>query len=391
MGSFYSTGANPDFLPSPLLSYSSSSTSTIPNISSSATATTNNGKNGYPISFIHLGRQGTGTITLFAPTLASRRKWIDTIERYRYSIMAASQVFRMTEISHHYFNGLNRVHCAATYGPYIIFGSDHGVYLKKPISNNSHDDDDNDDDGYDDDDNEGIVQLVAVEKVSQIDILESRRIMLVLADKILYTYVMDTLLLPVIDQPQQQQRKSINSSRSSLDVGLNKKQHQQQQRKISNNVSFFKVGQVYDKSSNHERTLVCYVKYNAMTSTIRALELCHEEKRKSSRFLRNDVLKGFKDLYIPGEATSIQYFKHVICVGSAKGFQMVDIGSAGVQSKFTFNQSDYNGLTLPHYVGVLDPNDEHHNFVGQRENLRPISMFRHPDGCILLCYNGKVI
>jgi hypothetical protein len=328
-GSFYLTGANPDFLPSPLLSYSSSSTSTTPNITTNSSA-----KSGYPISFIHLGRQGTGTITLFAPTLASRRKWVDTIERYRHSVMASSQVFRMTEISHRYFNALNKVHCAATYGPYIIFGCDHGIYLKKPISTNNDDDDDDDDeddDDEDDEDDEDIVQLVALEKVSQIDILECRRVMLVLADKTLYTYAMDTLLL-VVDQPQQ--RKSMTSSRSSLDVGL-KKQNQQQQRKISNNVSFFKVGQVYDKSSHHERTLVCYVKYNAMTSTIRTLELCHEEKRKSSRFLRNEVLKGFKDLYIPGEATSIQYFKHVICVGSAKGFQMVDIGSAGVQSKYT--------------------------------------------------------
>lgn len=40
-------------------------------------------------------------------------------------------------------------------------------------------------------------------------------------------------------------------------------------------------------------------------------------------------------------------------------------------------------------IGVLDPSDENHNFISQRETLRPISMFRHPDGCILLCYNGN--
>lgn len=41
-------------------------------------------------------------------------------------------------------------------------------------------------------------------------------------------------------------------------------------------------------------------------------------------------------------------------------------------------------------TGVLDPSDENHNFIGQRETLRPVSMFRHPDGCIMLCYNGKL-
>jgi hypothetical protein len=125
-------------------------------------------------------------------------------------------------------------------------------------------------------------------------------------------------------------------------------------------VSFFKVGTVMDKSSSSdgvERSLVCYVRYNAMTSTIRALEIHDASTTKSKKkkttattkeqglrrkttahfgsLLRpqHDGLRVFKDLYIPGEATSIQYFKNILCIGSAKGFQMVDIGSAGVLSK----------------------------------------------------------
>ncbi|EPB83282.1 hypothetical protein HMPREF1544_09982 [Mucor circinelloides 1006PhL] len=353
-GSFYSTGGSTDFLPSPLLSYSSSTS--IANSSANA-------KSGYPISFIHLGRQGSGTITLYASTLASRRKWVDTIERYRQSIMEKLKVFQMTGISDQFFSTFNKVHCAAVYSSYLIFGCDHGVYLKKPsitthATNNHHEDDD------EDDDTEGIVKVLSLEKVSQIDILEGSRLLLILADKILYTYSLDALF----------------DENNSLLIDSHI-------RKIGNNVSFFKVGQVYDKSTAGkpvERTLVCFVKYNAMTSTIRALEPFDEKgsdnkkkkKKKSNHkpslglFIRhsNETLRSFKDLYIPGEATSIQYFKNVICVGSAKGFQMVDIGSAGVQS-------------------VLDPSDENHNFIGQRETLRPVSMFRHPDGCIMLCYN----
>ncbi|CEP19415.1 hypothetical protein [Parasitella parasitica] len=408
-GSFYSTGGSTDFLPSPLLSHSSS------------TAGNNNGKSGYPISFIHLGRQGSGTTTLYASTLASRRKWVDTIERYRHSIMENSKVFRMTGISDQFFSAFNRVQCAASYASYIILGCDHGIYLKKPASSRQTDNDGNDVKKDD------IIKILSLEKVSQIDILEGAQLMLILADKTLYTYSLDDLFdesnnllietsiisspsvsSPSISSPSSSKMKTIqehtssvssnstgsratsSSSNSSIKTnsGVQKPKNKTQHlRKIGNNVSFFKVGQVYDKSiagKPVERTLVCFVKYNAMTSTIRALEPYDEKgsdnkkkkKRKSSNksslglFIRhsNEMLRGFKDLYIPGEATSIQYFKNVICVGSAKGFQMVDIGSAGVQS-------------------VLDPSDESHNFIAQKETLRPVSMFRHPDGCIMLCYN----
>ncbi|KAK4519709.1 uncharacterized protein ATC70_009949 [Mucor velutinosus] len=411
-GSFYSTGGSSDVLPSPLLSYSSSTSIANSNV---------NGKSGYPISFIHLGRHGSGTTTLYAPTLASRKKWVDTIEKYRRSVMEKLKVFQMTGISDQFFNTFNKVHCAVVHASYLIFGCDHGVYLKKPFTTTHATSLDNDED----DDTEGIVKILSLEKVSQIDILKGSRLLLILADKILYTCSLDALFdenncifmesiiasSPSVSSPSSYKMRSIrehsfggsvssnstesratnnssNSSNSSSSAFVKRpKRMIQHMRKIGNNVSFFKVGQVYDKSTAGkpvERTLVCFVKYNAMTSTIRALEPCDEKgsdskkkkKKKNSNkpslglFIRhsNETLRGFKDLYIPGEATSIQYFKNVICVGSAKGFQMVDIGSAGVQS-------------------VLDPSDENHNFISQRETLRPVSMFRHPDGCIMLCYN----
>lgn len=42
------------------------------------------------------------------------------------------------------------------------------------------------------------------------------------------------------------------------------------------------------------------------------------------------------------------------------------------------------------YIGVLDPNDESNNSIlALHENMKPISMFRHKDGNILLCYSGN--
>lgn len=202
-------------------------------------------------------------------------------------------------------------------GGSLLIGSDQGVYL---ISHRK------------------MTRLLDMDKVSQIEIFENKFI-LILADKTLYTYGMDLL--------QMDDDKPTDSAARG--------------RKLSNHVSFFKVGTVIEKSEGGEseegveRSLVCYVRYNAMTSTIRALEIHDTSTTKSKKkkpaskekglrrkttahigsFLRpqHDGLRVFKDLYIPGEATSIQYFKNILCIGSAKGFQMVDIGSAGVLSK----------------------------------------------------------
>lgn len=310
--------------------------------------------------------------------------------------MEKTNVFQMVDISDQYFNSFNKVNCAAAYGSFIFIGCDHGVYLKKPptrkkrlsIENNEDTEDEYEKDDNDDDD-EGIVRILSMDKVSQMDILQGPKLMLILADKILYTYSMESLfdennnLLVshvVATSTSSPSSTALNNEASSLkesvimrssassnteesSISSNNKSNRfstkslssrkAQVKKFSSNVSFFKVGKVFDKSITDEppieRTLVCYVKYNAMTSTIRALEPYDEsqdskkKKRKSNHphhhlglLMRNsaDVLRGFKDLYIPGEATSIQYFKNVICVGSAKGFQMVDIGSAGVQSKW---------------------------------------------------------
>ena len=38
--------------------------------------------------------------------------------------------------------------------------------------------------------------------------------------------------------------------------------------------------------------------------------------------------------------------------------------------------------------GLLDPKDESLEFVMKRENLRPIALYRLPDGSFLLCYDG---
>ncbi|KAI8081492.1 CNH domain-containing protein [Halteromyces radiatus] len=335
-----------------------------------STTATGGAKSGYPISFVHLGRHGASPITLYASTFTSRRQWVDKIESYRYAVMEKQKVFQVVPINNDFFNGFNKVNCASTYGDSIIIGGDQGVYLTTGGKNNKK-----------------VVRLLAMDKVSQIDILENKFI-LVLADKTLYTYSMESLLNKENNNDDGMDDDVLDRKPTTKDESSDDNTTARRGRKISSHVSFFKVGKVMDKSEGQagvERSLVCYVRYNAMTSTIRALEVhdstTAKNKKKKQQSIRrktkqlgtllrhqHEGLRVFKDLYIPGEATSIQYFKNVLCIGSAKGFQMVDVGSAGVLS-------------------VLDPSDESHNVLASRYDLRPISMFRHPNGNILLCYN----
>ncbi|KAI7878879.1 hypothetical protein K492DRAFT_132198 [Lichtheimia hyalospora FSU 10163] len=315
--------------PSPRPSTSNTTTASNP----TTTSTTNNSsttKSGYPLNFSYLGKHGAGTtITLYAATMAIRRQWITKIQQQQQELREKTRVLEPVLVNDTFFSAFNRVRCAAVFdhGKSIAFGSDQGVYVLK--------------------DTGSLERILAIEKVSQIDILD--RIILVLADKVLYSYSLDTLLT----EPDANRRG----------------------RRISSHVSFFKIGKIQD-SKISEKTLVCFVRQNAMSSTIRALEP-HETldpKKKHNhlgRLIRsnpNDALKVYKDLYIPGVASSIQFFRNIICVGCPKGFQMVDLASAEVQS-------------------VLDPSDDRHYAITQRENLKPISMFRHENGNILLCYN----
>ncbi|KAG1440607.1 hypothetical protein G6F56_011851 [Rhizopus delemar] len=238
-------------------------------------------------------------MTLYAPTIAFRKQWADRIEGQRKTLVEKHNVFHVHATSERFFSSFdNKVNCIAVFdkGRSFVLGGDKGVYFKSEMNGNEP------------------VRVLTMDKVSQIDVIQASNLILVLADKILYAYSLDTL----------------RSNESGIKRG----------RKISSHVSFFKVGKICG-SDGVEKTLVCFVRNNAMTSTIRALEPSEttEAKKKHKHFghfirSKNEALKVYKDLYIPGEASSIQFFKNIICVGSPRGFQMVNLSSAEVQKFF---------------------------------------------------------
>jgi hypothetical protein len=74
-----------------------------------------NSKNGFPMTFTHLGRRGYN-ITVWSPSWAGRKKWLDKIEERQIDLRKQSMVFDYTVASEGFFTGTNRVTCMAPFG-----------------------------------------------------------------------------------------------------------------------------------------------------------------------------------------------------------------------------------------------------------------------------------
>lgn len=74
-----------------------------------------NSKQGFALTFIHLGRRGY-QITLWAASWSGRKKWLEKIEGRQHELRERSLVFETLPLSAGYFVGTNRVTCAAPFG-----------------------------------------------------------------------------------------------------------------------------------------------------------------------------------------------------------------------------------------------------------------------------------
>ena len=73
------------------------------------------GKQGFPITFKHLGKGGY-ELTLFAATGVQRRKWMEHIEAQQSELHRRSSFYKDTRICEHFFNASNRVNCLVPIG-----------------------------------------------------------------------------------------------------------------------------------------------------------------------------------------------------------------------------------------------------------------------------------
>lgn len=285
-------------------------------------------KTGYAITFTCLGKKGY-SLTLWASTVVSREKWFEHIEARQEVLRNRSTVFDIVPLSTMVDIPSNRITCAVPFdfGRQIIYGKDDGVYLSDLRAGA-----------------QPPVKVLPLIGVTQVDVLEEHQILIVLAEQSVYTFTLDAL-------------------DSADPVGSLKRG-----RRISSHTTFFRAGVCMG------RTLVCVVKSGPLSSTIKTLEPIEQNVRfkKQPTFRKllqggQDTLRVFKEFYIPTESSSIHFLKSKLCVGTTKGFEIVDLETLDTQ-------------------GLLDPADTSLDFVQRRENVKPVAIYRI-DGEFLLCYN----
>ncbi|GAC92885.1 hypothetical protein PHSY_000443 [Pseudozyma hubeiensis SY62] len=296
--------------------------------STPGTAPKQDAKTGYALTFTYLGKKGY-SMTLWASTFVSRKKWFENIESRQEILRQRSNIFDTITLSENFFLGPNRVNCSVPFdfGRRIIYGTDDGVYLSdlrekaRPPT-----------------------KVLPLPGVTQVDVLEEYQILIVLAEKSVHTFTLDAL--------------DPSDPMGSLKRG----------RRISSHTSFFRAGICLG------RTLVCVVKSSSLSSTIKTLEPIEQNVRgkKQPTFKKllqggQDTLRVFKEFYIPTESSSIHFLKTKLCVGCTKGFEIVDLETLDTQ-------------------GLLDPADASLDFVQRKENVKPIAIYRI-SGVFLLCYD----
>jgi len=320
---------------------------------------------GYPVTFKHLGKVGFEQ-TLFCSSQIQREKWFSHVEGQQNALRDRSNIFTKTVLNEGFFMSAGmRVNCCVPIGEVshlrvhlddantmadggrkLVVGTDVGVYLteRKPKDASSRP-----------------KRVLDVKSVTQIDVLEQHSILLVLTDKTLYSYPIEAL------DPEE---SPLAPSKRG--------------RKISH-ANFFKIG-VFD--GQH---LVCCVKTTSLSATIKVfkpMESMTNSKKKSglAKMLAGgqEVLKPHKvsysyiswlrnsltllqEFYIPTETYSIHFLRSSLCVGCARGFEIVNLDNLYTQA-------------------LLDQADTSLDFVALKENVRPIHVERI-NRDFLLCYS----
>jgi hypothetical protein len=283
---------------------------------------------GHPITFKHLGKGGY-ELTLYASTPISQQKWMEHIESQQRSLRERSNIFTKTIINEGFFNPSIRVTCAVPMdgGRKMALGTDAGVYIVERKAKDA---------------SIKPRRVLDCKGVTQIDVLEQHQIVLVLADKTLYSYSTEAL------DPDDSQAIA------------------KRPRKICH-ANFFKAGICLGNN------LVATVKTSALSTTIKVYEPKENMagKARKSGFAKmlsqgQDQLKPYKEFYIPTESTSIHFLRSKLCVGCARGFEVVSLETLETQS-------------------LLDQADTSLDFVVRKENIKPIHIERMASE-FLLCY-----
>lgn len=287
---------------------------------------------GYPLTFQHLGRRGF-LLTLYAPSEQARKTWIDVIKKQCEESSLSGDVYTQHVLQDSFFGANRRVTCAESFdgGRKMLYGTAQGLYLSElsyaigeshmPISSEP----------------ELVVQMAGV---SQVDVLDKYGLVLFLAGKVIYSLPLETLTAPIDPIANGRRAKHIVSQ-----------------------ATFYKA----DECGG--RTLLSVIKSNAVSASFRLLEPAEpvrsvHKRPPLRRFLsgqqpvQHDPFNIVRDATeIPSATYTLTYLKRHLCLGCARGFELLDLDTMKIES-------------------LLDPADTSLDFVIRKDSLKPLSLYR---------------
>ncbi|KAL0095349.1 hypothetical protein J3Q64DRAFT_1693853 [Phycomyces blakesleeanus] len=320
---------------------------------------------GHPIVFKRMGRRMSETFTLYAPSVATRKPWLEHIQSQREIKNQRQPVFDIHPIiPERTFYVNSKINHIVTFknGQFYVLATDNGVYLGRVVSQSPP------------------RQVLNLERVTQVNVLESDKLLMVLADKVLWEYPLAVL-----------------SDTSKVQLpGL----------KLETQVPFFHVGYCLDK------TLICVPQVSPLSTTITLYEPSSSPEKKSGSFLGifgktkkvsvKTRLRIFRKTYVPSEAWALELTPNNLLITCKRGIVIVDMHTNKIDCEFrspVFNifsfvsGTDYN----PHALDLLDPNDKNLNFITSREkdesrlnigiDVKHISLFCNHLKEYIVCYD----
>ncbi|KAI8098132.1 CNH domain-containing protein [Gilbertella persicaria] len=330
--------------PSSSVKYQASGTSssyTLPQTSSGTTLTLH-----------HLGSRGGAVYSFFCSSVEEKQTWVKAIDDAKVTLKKRhgdSEVFELRPLDDINFRNTGsgpstgtttRINCSVPFisqtgEKKIAIGTENGVFFKTEGQDHS------------------VRRIIQCESVLQMAVIEKFHILVVLTEKALKAYPIDT-----------------------LDSRTNPRAIDRQEVEIAQHVNFFQVGFC------NGRDMLVFKKKKNTTSVFTALEpFCDLRDPKNEKHLthrpsifsnRPDYLRWFKkykDFYVGAEASNIHFLKAKLNIVCERGFEVIDPENLTV------------GRDIP------DSEDPEFYFVTRHtEPLKPLAMYRINDK-FLLCYD----
>ncbi|KAL7943873.1 CNH domain-containing protein [Trichoderma barbatum] len=232
----------------------------------------------WPISFHHLGKTGY-ELTLYASSRSDQEKLLEVVSTAHQRLHAHIAFFKPTIISSHFFSGSRKPNCAVPFdnGRRVLYGTDSGIYISNHEKHGSIPE-----------------KVLEARKITQIDILEEYRILLVLSNKTLQSYSL------------------VNLDSPGFSVLQNPKT-------LQNKCSFFKAAVCMGKQ------LVACAKSGSLSTTIKIFEVSHAATTGESIAGGCNEVELFKEFYVPRETFSLHFLRSKLCLAGAQGFESVSL------------------------------------------------------------------